>query len=226
MRRSLVCAMLAAAAGCYNPSLGDHPFLCGPPPEPGKPGTCPDGYACDTASNTCTKGSSMASTVDAPIIPHDGGSEADAGHMGVTCDPANAQDKDLEPNDTPAQADQGPSHLGSDILCHPVTGGPCDPFGAYTKFEICRPGDADYISMGLHQGDHIHIDVLFHVIVGDLDAAIINSAGQYVVISAGNGDNESLDFTAPTDGKYYLLVEGFMGQTNTYDLNFTKLSGG
>ena len=219
MRRSLVFAVLAAAAGCYNPSLGDHPFLCGPPPER----ACPDGYTCDVASNVCTKGSSMASTVDAPIIPHDGGSEADAGHTGVMCPGGQVQDADLEPNNTPAQADQGTSHLGSSLLCHPVAGGPCDPFGAYTKFEICPSGDVDYYGMSLHAGDHIHIDVLFHVIVGDLDAAVIDSAGHYVVISAGTGDNESLDFTAPADGKYYLLVEGFMGQTNTYDLNFVKM---
>src|SRR5262249_53909253 len=135
----------------------------------------------------------------------------------------NAQDKDLEPNDTPQEADQGTSHLGSNILCHPVSGGPCDPFGAYTKFEICKPGDVDYFGMSLHQGDHLQIQVIFHVIVGDLDAAVIDSAGHYVVISSGNGDNEMLDFTAPSDGKYYLLVEGFMGQTNTYDLVFTKL---
>jgi hypothetical protein len=210
--------MLAAAAGCYNPSLGDHPFLCGPPPER----SCPDGYACDLGSNVCTKGSSPASNVDAPIIPHDGG--ATDGHpAGITCDPANAQDKDLEPNDTPQEADQGPSHLGSSILCHPVTGGPCDPFGSYTKFEICKPGDVDYYGMSLHAGDHLVIDVLFSVIVGDLDAAVLDSTGHYVVISAGTGNNEHLDFTAPTDGKYYLLVEGFMGQTNTYDLTFTKL---
>ena len=217
MRRFLVCAMLAATAGCYNPSLGDHPFLCGPPPER----ACPDGYKCDGLSNVCTKGTPV-STVDAPVIPHDGGDESDAGHMGVTCDPANAQDKDLEPNDTPAQADSGQSHLGSSILCHPTSSG-CDPYGAYTKFEICRPGDVDYYGMSLQQGDHITIDVLFHVIVGDLDAAVVDSSGHYVVISSGNGDNEHLEFMAPSAGKYYLLVEGFMNQTNTYDLVFTKL---
>jgi len=51
MRRFLVSAMLAAAAGCYNPNLGDHPFLCGPPPER----ACPDGYKCDS-NNVCSKG--------------------------------------------------------------------------------------------------------------------------------------------------------------------------
>ena len=218
MRRFLVCSVIAAAASCYNPSLGDHPFLCGPPPER----ACPDGFKCDMATFVCTKGQ-PASTIDAPVIPHDGGDESDAGHHGVTCDNQNAQDKDLEPNDTPAQADQGLSHLGSPLLCQSPQQ-PCpNPYGAYVHFEICKPGDVDYYGMSLHAGDHLKIDVVFHVIVGDLDAAVVDADGHFLVVSSGDQDNESLDFTAPGDGKFYLLVEGFRGQTNTYDLVFTKM---
>jgi hypothetical protein len=215
MPRTLV---LLLFVGCYNPNLGAHPFLCGPPPER----ACPDGYRCDISTNVCRMGSTGA-TVDAPIIPHDGGDESDAGHGGITCAVGSRPDEDLEPNDTEQQADQGPSHLGSNILCHPQPSGPCDPFGSYTHFEICPRGDVDYYGMDLHAGDHIHVDVLFHVIVGDLDAAVIDPAGRFLVISATAGDNESFDFVAATAGRYYLLVEGFMNQTNTYDLSFTKM---
>jgi hypothetical protein len=157
------------------------------------------------------------------VIPHDGGDESDSGHAGIQCTPETAPDRDLEPNDTPQQADQGQSHLGSSILCHPVTGGPCDPYGGYTRLAICVPGDVDYYGMPLKAGDHLQIQVLFHVRVGDLDAAVVDGSGHLLVVSSGDQDNEQLDFTAPSDGTYYLLVEGFMGQTNTYDLSFTKL---
>jgi hypothetical protein len=54
-------------------------------------------------------------------------------------------------------------------------------------------------------------------------ASVVDSSGHLLVVSSGDQDNEQLDFTAPSDGAYYLLVEGFMGQTNTYDLGFAKL---
>jgi hypothetical protein len=208
------CLPLVAALGCYDPSLGPHPFLCGPG------AVCPDGYTCDP-SNVCIKGSAVSS-IDAPVIPHDGGSDDDAGHFGITCTPDTAPDRDLEPNDSPQQALAGESHLGSHVLCHPLDGGGCDPYGSYVKFAICTPGDADYYGIPLKNGDTIHVEVTFHVRVGDLDAAMVDSSGKLVLVSSGTGDNEIFNFTATADATYFLLVEGYRDNTNTYDLAITK----
>ncbi|HJZ85834.1 MAG TPA: PPC domain-containing protein [Polyangia bacterium] len=217
MRELLVFVVVLGSAACYDPALGPHPFLCGPN------GACPDGYTCNVPTNVCIRGSNMPPPgTDGPMLHHDGG--GDGGGLGINCSRENNPfDSDLEPNDTPQQADQGQSHLGSQILCHPNSSGPCDPFGSYTRFAICWPGDLDYYGMQLNSGDRLQIQVLFHVVVGDLDAAVVDAQGRVLVESAGGGDNEIFQFTAPSSGRFYLLVEGYQQQTNTYDMTITKM---
>src|SRR5262245_43878050 len=87
--------------GCYDPKLGPHPFLCDT-----RGATCPDGYSC-SASGVCTKGGEPAPSIDAPVIPHDGGAGDGGTPLGINCSrSANPFDSDLEPNDTPEQADR------------------------------------------------------------------------------------------------------------------------
>jgi hypothetical protein len=208
-------ALIAALGGCYDPSLGAHPFLCGPA------SACPDGYSCDT-SGVCVNGQAVATGGAALMIPHDAGPDDNAMRFGIQCNKDSAPDKDLEPNDTPAPAQQGKSRFGQTPLCHPGPSG-CDMYGAYQAFAICTPGDVDYYLMQLKARDTVQFQIFFHVRVGDLDAAVTDINGKILTSSAGSGDNEIFSFQAPMDGKYFLVVQGYKNQTNTYDMTLTRM---
>ncbi len=125
MIRALALALGLLGAGCFGPSLGDEPFLCGTAPP-----LCPPSYTCDPSSRICVAGEIPDARLgDAPLSV-DAAPPADAGPT-PPCDPAiDAPTDAAEPPDA-RRADARPADArpadARPIDAAPVDARPCVP---------------------------------------------------------------------------------------------------
>jgi PKD repeat protein len=84
---------------------------------------------------------------------------------------------------------------------------------------ICA-SDEDWFSINLANGEAITVDATFTHNLGDLDLFLYDDSLTQVGSSRSVSDNESIAFTAPAAGDYFIRVKAFSGATtNTYTLD-------
>jgi hypothetical protein len=211
MRSLFLVTLAASLASCFNPEMGERPFLCA------KNGDkkCPDGYVCkaQAGAEVCVTESAASDgsvtkpekriLTDAELMPSKEGS--------VYLDGAKVQssagclDESSEPNNTSATATK-------------ITGQ-----GLIPDWEICYPGDVDHYSIELDAGRKLIVRILFSNKNGDLDAALLDPDGFVIDTSRGTDDNEQLQTTTTKKGKYIFGVYGFGPAVNRYNLDIQIL---
>lgn len=97
------------------------------------------------------------------------------------------------------------------------------------NLSICS-GDTDWFAIELRAGEYLSVELLFdqHSDSEDIDVYVIGSDGATVLTPCCNPENgqsstpnESLLFQAPSNGTYYVRVEGFLGAENSnYMISF------
>ena len=83
---------------------------------------------------------------------------------------------------------------------------------------IC-PDDADWYHLALNAGDSLSIGVLYTYNDGDINASLLDAAGQTVVAGVSADDDEQLNADITVAGDYYLVVSGAAGVSNSYSLD-------
>jgi hypothetical protein len=212
MRSLFLITLAAGLAGCFNPDMGDRPFLCA------KTGDkkCPDGYVCRAqgGAEVCLKESAITADgstpktekhilTDAELMPSkEGIVYLDGSKVGSS---TGCLDESSEPNNTSAMATK-------------ITGS-----GLIPDWEICYAGDVDHYVIELDEGRKLIVRVLFYNKNGDLDAALLDPDGMVIDSSRGTADNEQLQTTATKKGKYVFGVYGFGAAVNRYNLEIQIL---
>mgnify|MGYP006279319525 CR=1 FL=1 len=94
--------------------------------------------------------------------------------------------------------------------------------GSYDDLGIFA-GEEDYFAVDVGEGERLDASVAFDHDGGDLDMALLGPDGYTVDRSLSVSDGESVDAAAAEDGNgtYYVVVSGYDGATNGYDLNVT-----
>ncbi len=214
---ALAVASAAALAGCYNPTLGDTPYLCSATAKD----ECPDGYFCHEFKDNppgqqyiCVKELPLdAGKPDQRILndterlpSKEGLIYLDSAY--VTTPPAACEDASGEPNNSGSTATD-------------MTG----RTGLITGWEICYMFDIDQYAFKLAQGDSLKITVRFKHSAADIDAALVDPEGQVISSSRSETDNETVEVLAQDSvaGHYILGVWGVPNSNNptgtgTYDL--------
>ena len=151
-------AWALSATACYNPSLGDEPFLCA---ATGK--ECPDDYQCQAkakiricvpAGVNLDAGAPDTTITDAQLLPSKEGPVFLDGAL-VENRPGCVDDETGKPNNT---SDTATALVGT---------------GKISDWDICYPGDVDHYSIEVKTGKKLSIRVEFDHSKGDLDAALL-----------------------------------------------------
>ncbi len=205
------CAALLTLGGCYNPDLGQNPYLCADTEQ----NDCPIGYKCVPnvlpGKDVCIKEDNIPQldqgTPDCgpAITPtKDGSIYLDQGHCVVAQSSVGCLDESSEPNDHGAKAT---------ALIHQ---------GLITGWEICYKGDVDQYTIKVGAGQKLTVKVKFTHSKGDLDAALVLPDGFVQASRSKTNDEEVTDTNTGTEAvKYVLGVWGHDLDTNTYDLDIT-----
>ncbi len=136
---------------------------------------------------------------------------ADRGRTGNPC-----RDADLEPNDCLSGAARTGSRVG-DILSN---------FGHWVDFALCPAGEVDWIGFDADEAQHVVALVTYRKGEGDLDAAIVDSAGRTLAVSQETSGLETVELDAPAKGRYWLVVLGADGQQSArYDFTIDLACG-
>ncbi|MBK8013153.1 MAG: PPC domain-containing protein [Deltaproteobacteria bacterium] len=165
---------------------------------------CPGGQLCEPTSGRCVVNGAVCASDDDCATPAEvcdllgqvctpgcstTGCEADR-----TCDPATGYcvsnapctEDAFEPNNS-ASASVGP--------------GP----GVHTNLAAC-PGNEDFFHVDLVAGDDLTVGIRFLQGDGDLDAELLGPTGTVVASSNSATDNESIHYSATTDGRYTVRI--------------------
>jgi hypothetical protein len=194
-----------AIVGCYNPSIQNGGFLCGP-----NTPVCPDGFHCDDSGH-CVSGNGPSMALR---IPKNG-----AVYTGMHLDPmlndANAcPDHGLEPNDSVSTA---------------VTGvmTPLDMITSrLINLAICPTGNNPYTQA--HDVDFYEVDtrsanlaaltlkaeLYYDIQYGDLDVGIFDAQG-HALATDGSAVSNGCVTAVVGAAKYYVVVVG----ANNTDVN-------
>lgn len=89
--------------------------------------------------------------------------------------------------------------------------------GSHEGLEICDD-DEDWYSIFVPAGASLSASIQFQHASGDLDLALYDN-GSEINISQSTTDGESVAVTASADTTYDLVVYGYQGAANTYDLD-------
>ena len=205
----VISTALLTVGGCYNPDLGENPFLCSALNE------CPSGYICHTIKNSagvdvdvCLQNIPPDTGIpdrpfmtDTELLPQKEGFVYLDSAL-VKPAPLNCADYSDEPNNNAGTA----------------TG--LFQTGLITGWEICYRGDVDQYKIKLEAGKKLTIKVDFTHSKGDLDAALVAPDG-YITASRSETDDETLTVsnTTSADESYYLGVWGHDFDTNIYNLD-------
>ena len=94
-------------------------------------------------------------------------------------------------------------------------------------YDIGQQCDADYykIEVTSNAARRVIAECSFTHADGDIDLILLDSNGDTVTSRTSSSDNESLDYTVPAIGTYYLLVQGD-NAGNSYDLRWKPISPG
>ena len=198
MRNGLIMVLAVSVPGaCYDPDLGDNPFLCA-----NQGDRCPKGYLCvksPKARNThiCVKEGTKVDlgVPDRGKIPDGVRIPSKEGPIFIdgafAKDPKDCLDKESEPNNSADKATDL-TKSATDFL---------------PDWQICYPGDVDQFQIHLDEGDKLMITVTFEQSKGDLDAALFDPDGVLVDAARSETDDEQVSLTAATKkGKYVLGV--------------------
>lgn len=113
-----------------------------------------------------------------------------------------------EPNDTPATAtDLGVVSLSS-----------------FEDLAISSTSDKDYFEFTAAETGSLTLSALFSHAAGDLDIQLFDASGNLLAASDSVSDNEAITFDAVVGTDYILLVEGYLGAINSYDLTFEPVT--
>ena len=86
-------------------------------------------------------------------------------------------------------------------------------------------GEDDYYSV-IWPGGDFQADLLFTHANGDLDLYLYDTdATSVLALSTGIVNNEQVSFAGLGAGTYYLLIDGFGGNSNTYELSIIPTPG-
>ena len=90
--------------------------------------------------------------------------------------------------------------------------------GTYHNLQICS-GDDDFFGVDLKAGDTVTVTILFSHAQGDLDMILFGTDCS-TELSRGHSttDNEQVTGTATADGTYYVMIYGYHGAENSYDM--------
>lgn len=209
MRHFLLLAILLSTTlfGCYNPELGDEPFVCGGTHGAGE---CPEGYGC--YGGICLESAPACWTSTFGLIP------------------GNA-DFDYEPNNTPDLAFmvQCGDIPGNNQAC-PTR---WDTERTYRNLAICGEGDIDIFKIYLDQGETFDVTMWYdYVAGGDLNMVLFHqeSDGGYNLsdpdeISLSTNNDEEITHSVTLSGWYYLMIFGAtVSDVNGYALQWTILA--
>ena len=87
---------------------------------------------------------------------------------------------------------------------------------------ISRAGNEDWFTVYMRSSDQFTVSVGFDTSKGDIDIFLFDSKASIMYASSQSfTNNESLSFTAPSEGNYLLRVALFDGQSVNYDMNIT-----
>jgi hypothetical protein len=91
--------------------------------------------------------------------------------------------------------------------------------GSNTGLTVCG-GEEDWYWVRPGPGT-MNASIYFNNSDGDLDMKLYDSQGNQVESSAGTGDSESIEHQVSEEDDYYVVVFGYNGAENTYDINLT-----
>ena len=90
--------------------------------------------------------------------------------------------------------------------------------GQFDGLTLCA-GDIDYYRLEVPTGTHLKGTIVHKATEGDLDLYLLSADGEAILTGAEtSSDNESIQFNVVQGGTHYLLVKGFSGSTNSYNL--------
>ncbi len=87
-----------------------------------------------------------------------------------------------------------------------------------TGLSIHSATDQDYFLVTAAEDGEFHIETVFSNDLGNLDIFVYDQQQNLIVSETTNHDNEHLHFDALAGESYYILIKGFEGATNAYDL--------
>lgn len=73
-------------------------------------------------------------------------------------------------------------------------------------------------------GDVLQVSIQFSDTTSDLDMTLVNEAGTNVAGSYSVSDNESVSYTVPATGNYFIRVYDYDGNGNAYSLTVAGVS--
>jgi PGF-CTERM protein len=94
--------------------------------------------------------------------------------------------------------------------------------GTYTDLAIVND-DRDVFAVALEEGERVRAAIDFTHEENDLALALTDDTGTEVESADTGTDGEQVAFTAPSEGTYYLRVNGESGASTTYDMDLAVL---
>jgi hypothetical protein len=216
----------ALLAACFNPSNPPIGFYCHPGDNP----ACPDGSECKMVGSDyrcVATGGGAPDLPQAGLIPKTGASYSGPHNDPMLSSVDACSDKELEPNDSPAQAiPTSPS----------ATPTPDTPTPKITHMAICPSGprpdtgnhDVDYFMVDTTQFSQssltIMAEIFYDVTYGDLDVGIFDSTGR-LLAADGTAVTNGCVAASIGSGIYYVVVAGANNMdSNRYDIRIRTFS--
>ena len=90
--------------------------------------------------------------------------------------------------------------------------------GEATDRTICG-GEEDWYRVQVAGGAFLHAEAVFYQADGDLDLYLVDGDGETILLAKESAtDNELIDANIDVGGVYYLMVKGYAGASNGYNL--------
>jgi Cys-rich repeat protein len=99
--------------------------------------------------------------------------------------------------------------------------------GSYSSLDVCESDTLDYFAIELGPGATVDVSIDFVHAIADLDLRLLDTNGvSALASSSGVFDGESVSDTVTTGGTYYIEVEHYNGDPNTYTMTIDVQGGG